>query len=76
MIFCINCDNEAIWFYLNEDNIPIGLCESCSEAFRLGQVNSETVLIPGDDLSQYILDDEEEVSTEQSADLSTEEKPN
>lgn len=60
--YCINCDNEVDWYYFNEDGLPMGLCQTCSEAFELGQINPECNLIPENDLSQYLQDDEDGTS--------------
>ncbi len=41
VLFCINCENQAVWEYQNCEGIPMSLCQTCKEAFELGQVNSE-----------------------------------
>lgn len=43
-VYCSNCDNEATRFYTTSKGCPFFFCETCAEAFEIGQVNSETEL--------------------------------
>lgn len=56
---CNNCDNEAVGFYKTDKGSEFHLCQSCGEAFALGQVNSDksfTVFSDDDDYERESCD--------------------
>lgn len=44
-IYCDNCDNEALYYYTTEKGGRFHLCQTCKDAFELGQVNAEVDLL-------------------------------
>jgi hypothetical protein len=42
-IFCNNgpCEAPAVWYYITEKGFHFHLCETCKDAFELGQVNPD-----------------------------------
>lgn len=48
-MYCNNCDSEAVKKYKTDNGLYFHLCHTCSEAFELGQVNSDKAVVDIDE---------------------------
>ena len=50
-LYCANdpCDFEATHYYITDKGVRFHLCFTCTEAFELGQVNSDKTIYDVDD---------------------------
>ncbi len=42
IVYCLNCDAEATHFYYNDKGGESFLCQTCADAFKLGQTYPDT----------------------------------
>ncbi len=51
-LFCLNCDADAVYFYRNDKGGKSFLCQTCADAFELGQTYP--------DIGLHFIEEEEE----------------